>query len=89
VSAGPDSVTTAMGSCEAWQATGLVRARAMLQLTYREEAERQGQERRGPTPPVAAPAPPAVPAPAGPAPQNVMAMPSRADDEHAPESRAA
>ena len=38
VSAEPDPVATAMASCEAWQATGLIRARAMLQLTHPEQA---------------------------------------------------
>lgn len=34
----PDPVVEAMASCEAWQATGLIRARAMLQLTHPEQA---------------------------------------------------
>jgi hypothetical protein len=34
----PDPVTEAIASCEAWQATGLIRARAMLQLTFPEQA---------------------------------------------------
>jgi hypothetical protein len=33
-----DPVVPAIGACEAWQATGLVRARAMLQLTHPEQA---------------------------------------------------
>jgi hypothetical protein len=33
-----DPVVEAMASCEAWQATGLIRARAMLQLTHPEQA---------------------------------------------------
>jgi hypothetical protein len=34
----PDPLVEAMASCEAWQATGLIRARAMLQLTHPEQA---------------------------------------------------
>ena len=33
-----DPIVPAMAACEAWQATGLVRARAMLQLTHPEHA---------------------------------------------------
>lgn len=38
VSAEPDPVAAAIASCEAWQATGLIRARAMLQLTHPDQA---------------------------------------------------
>jgi hypothetical protein len=34
----PDPVADAIASCEAWQATGLIRARAMLQLSFPEQA---------------------------------------------------
>jgi hypothetical protein len=34
----PDPVAQAIAACEAWQATGLVRARAMLQLSHPEQA---------------------------------------------------
>ena len=34
----PDPVAEAIAACETWQATGLVRARAMLQLTFPEQA---------------------------------------------------
>lgn len=34
----PDPVTEGIASCEAWQATGLIRARAMMQLAFPEQA---------------------------------------------------
>ena len=34
----PDPVTEGIASCETWQATGLIRARAMMQLTFPEQA---------------------------------------------------
>ncbi len=34
----PDPVTEAIAACESWQATGLIRARAMMQLTFPEQA---------------------------------------------------